>query len=189
MNGGRLVRSIGGAAVMMIAASVGACAHGDAAERDKLVDAPAARRLVGVWDIICTNDRRGSIDITATSSVVSGMLAFTTDHHGPTSADGLSDITNDGTYDLDFQPFGWTTRDAGAPAVAVAKVIAAQSGRSGEAHDSLYLVLSPGTERFAVHMAGTIAEDSASGEWSARAYSAGGGAGRFVMRRHATPTR
>jgi hypothetical protein len=33
----------------------------------------------------------------------------------------LRGITHEGSYDLDFQPFGWTTREADAPAVPVAR--------------------------------------------------------------------
>ena len=114
-----------------------------------------------------------------------GTLAFTVDRYGRTETAELSGITNEGTYDIDFQPFGWTTRAADAPAVAVARVytILRLAGDGGS--DWLVVVLSPGSQRLAVVMSGTFSGDSASGTWSAYGYRAGGGTGRFVMRRHA----
>jgi hypothetical protein len=161
-----------------------ACTDGDARERERLLDSRAVRQLVGTWDVSFTTDRHASI--TSPPGVVTGTLAFTADHHGPASTEELRDLTHQGSYDLDFRPFGWTTRGVDALAVAVARVGAAQRERALDAvPDSLFIVLSPGTERFAVRMAGTFAGDSAWGRWRARAYSAGGGEGRFVMRRHA----
>jgi hypothetical protein len=169
-----------------LAAAVMLAACADAGERERLLASPAARRLVGTWDATFTNDPRASVGVVSTATSVQGTMAFTLDHHGPASVDELRDITHEGSYDLDFSPFGWTTRSSDAPAVAIARVAAgdARASKHGDARDSLFVVLSPGTERFAVRMVGVFAGDSASGMWSARAYSAGGGAGRFVMRRH-----
>ena len=172
---------------LAVAVMLGACADADAGQRERLLDSPAARRVVGSWDVVFTIDPHASVSLSYTAASVRGTMVFTTDHHGPASMDALHDITHEGSYDLDFSPFGWTTRSADAPAVAIARVAAGgdatASARAGP--DSLFVVLSPGTERFAVRMAGVLEGDSASGVWSARAYSAGGGVGRFVMRRHA----
>ena len=179
-------RTAMGVACCAVLAASTACARVDAKDttaRAQRVDSPAARRLAGTWDATFTNDPRASITLAGATSAVTGTLAFTTDHHGPRSIDGLSGVTHEGSYDLDFQPFGWTTRPDDAPAIAVARVMPAQPVHD-RTPDSLVVVLSPGTERFAVRMEGAFSADSAWGRWSARAYSAGGGAGTFVMRRH-----
>jgi hypothetical protein len=175
------------ACTTLVVVMLGACADADAGQRARLLDSPVARRLVGTWDVTFTNDPHAAVSLASTATSVQGTMAFTTDHHGPASVDELSDITHEGSYDLDFTPFGWTTRSSDAPAVAIARVStgSALAPAQTEVRDSLFVVLSPGTERFAVRMAGVFAGDSASGVWNARAYSAGGGAGRFVMRRHA----
>jgi hypothetical protein len=157
--------------------AVGACSRDDAAERARLLHTQAARRLVGTWDATFVADARPGATHSAS---VRGMLAFTTDVHGPSFTAEMRGITHEGTYDLDFSPAGFTTGVADAPATAVARVV------PGVGSDSLQVVLSPGTERFAVRMVGMLAWDSAFGTWNAYSRGAGGGSGRFVMRRRAS---
>lgn len=156
------------------------CTPDDTAERAQLLDAAAARRLIGSWDVAFLRDptRPMSADA-AQARVVAGTIAFAEDHHGRIASAELRDPTHDGVYDIGFEPFGFSTRDARAVPIAVARVVPTP-GR-----DSLYIVLSPGTARFAVRMSGTLSLDSAAGVWRAAAYSAGGGSGSFVMRRRA----
>lgn len=171
--------------VTLALAGTSACGRSDTAQRARLLDTPAVRRLVGTWEVSLFADFRDTLRMRAPDSVT-GMLAFTADHFGPPDAAELQGITHEGTYDLDFQPFGWSMRGADGPPVAVARVVsAAGSSVSDRAPDSIYVVLSPGTARFAVRMSGALVGDSAAGVWSARSFSAGGGAGRFVMRRRA----
>ncbi|HET7189153.1 MAG TPA: hypothetical protein VFI52_13450 [Gemmatimonadaceae bacterium] len=141
-----------------------------------------ARRLVGTWDATFWLDSERTIStyVHATKPVA-GTLVFALDHYGRLDAPELSAPTNDGLYDADFRPFGFTTRDGGNVPVVVARVIPRPTG------DSVYIVLSPGRTRFSVRMAGRLVDDSAAGDWRASAFSAGGGAGRFAMhRRHET---
>ena len=164
-------------AALMVAAVLG-CTPDDTAVRSRVLDAAAAHRLVGTWDVAFLLDPAQAIATSARAATpVAGTLVFAEDHYGRIAAAELSGPTHDGVYDVDFQPFGFSTREQGAVPVVVARVTPAGAG------DSLYVVLSPGTPRFAVRMTGTLAGDSAAGVWSAAAFSAGGGSGRFAMRR------
>jgi hypothetical protein len=171
---------------MLLLGTLSACERNDDGERDHVLQSPAVQRLVGAWDVSFTSDPHASLRAPPTTRVLSGTLAFTVDRYGPSETAELSGITNEGTYDIDFEPFGWTTRAADAPAVAVARVAARLRPVDDLVSDSLVVVLSPGSERLAVVMSGTFSGDSAAGLWSAYGYRAGGGTGRFVMRRHAT---
>lgn len=154
-----------------------------------MLDNAAARRFAGVWDVVFHADSQVGYSRHDPDAVVTGTLAFTEDIHGPTEVAGLSGITHTGVYDLDFRPFGWTTRTGSEPAVAAARALGAARGTAkGSGADSFYVVLSPGAGRFAVRMAGAVLGDSAIGTWSARSFAAGGGAGSFVMR-HRAPFR
>ena len=158
-----------------------ACGQPDGTRPARASDRLAEQRLVGTWEASFHLDPRGSVArVGDTTTEVRGVLAFTSSDHRPTSIAGLGRVTNEGAYDLDFSPFRFTTPSDG-PAVAVARVI------PGVRADSLEIVLSPGTDRFAVHMAGHLTNDSASGGWIAYGYAAGGGTGRFTMWRRAAP--
>jgi hypothetical protein len=166
----------------LIAASVMAllvgCARDDAAARSRLLDDVEARRLVGTWVVLLWLDPAQTTTTKAHPvAPVAGTLVFAEDHYGRIASTELSGATHDGVYDVDFRPFGFSSRDESAVPVVVARVDPRAKG------DSLYVVLSPGTPRFAVRMAGTIVGDSAAGAWRAAAFSAGGGGGRFIMRR------
>jgi hypothetical protein len=171
--------------VVLTLSGVAACGGADAAERARLLDGPAMRRLVGSWEVSFQPDPGSSTLAMHTSAAsVAGTIVLATAHHGPTAVHEMRGITHTGAYDLDFQPFGWTTRGSNDPAVVVARLgpLLATPGDSA-ARDSVFLVLSPGTSRFSVQMAGTLSGDSVRGTWSASSFSVGGGEGRFVMRR------
>lgn len=142
-----------------------------------------ARRLVGTWDATFWLDSERTIStyVHATTPVA-GTLVFALDHYGRLDAPELSAPTNDGLYDADFHPFGFSTRDGDNVPVVVARVVPRSTG------DSVYIVLSPGRTRFSVRMAGRLVDDSAAGDWRASAFSAGGGAGRFTMHRRRVPS-
>ena len=167
-----------GAMVAVAMAATLACAPDESAARARLLDSPAARRLVGAWDVTFQLDVATSVAVRpATTPPVTGTLVFAEDRYGHTSSRELGEATHDGVYDVDFGPFGFSSRAAGDVPVAVARVASASP------HESLYVVLSPGTAALAVRMTGTISDDSAAGQWRASAFSAGGGAGRFIIRR------
>lgn len=167
--------------VVTLLALLCACRGGDGAQRSRVVDESAARRLAGTWTVSFAADSLATPALSAAGAVVAGTLILTAEQHGAPDVDELRGITDDGVYDLDFRPFGFTS---GTPAVLVARVVAgAGEVGKGASADSVYLVLSPGTPRFAVRMAGIVAADGAAGVWSASAFSMGGGAGTFVMRR------
>jgi hypothetical protein len=174
-------RSHGPLAAWVVVAVLG-CAQDDAPARSRVLDAAEARHLVGVWDVSFRLDPATSVTIHAVSALpVTGTLVFAEDHYGRVTSAELSEPTHDGVYDVDFRPFGFSSRDADAIPVAVARVAPRSTG------DSLYVVLSPGNSRFAVRMEGALAGDSAAGRWRAAAFSAGGGSGRFTMHRERDP--
>jgi hypothetical protein len=165
-------------AACMSAALLG-CEHENAAARTRLLDSPAARSLVGAWDVTFRMDVATAVVARASEAApITGTLVLAEDRYGRANSRDLDDPTHDGVYDVDFTPFGFSSRAAGDVPIAVARVAPAAAG------DSLYVVLSPGTSRLSVQMAGRLTGDSAAGEWSASAFSAGGGAGTFTMRRH-----
>lgn len=173
--------------VMLLLATVGvgACDSVDAAQREHLLDTPAVQRVVGVWAVSIRADSQVMTNVHARGRTITGTMAFTVNHHGPRDILELSGVTHQGVHDLDFVPFGWASGTIDAPAVAVARVVpaSADGGRANQP-DSIYVVMSPGTTQFAVRMTGLVNADSAWGVWSASSFSAGGGAGSFVMRRH-----
>lgn len=173
-------------AALLLAGIGAACGADHGADRARMLENVAARRFAGVWDVTFHADSQLGFSRHAPDALVTGTLAFTEDVHGPTDVAELAGVTHTGVYDLDFRPFGWETRSGNEAAVAVARVLGATGvAVAPAAADSFYVVLSPGTQRFAVRMAGTIVGDSCAGTWSASSFSAGGGAGTFVMRHRA----
>jgi hypothetical protein len=170
---------------MLTLSGVAACGGADAAERTRLLDGPAMRRLSGSWEVSFQPDPRSStLAMHASAARVTGTIVLATAHHGPTAVRELQGITHAGAYDLDFQPFGWTTRGGNDPAPVVARLRPLLPTPSDSAaRDSVFLVLSPGTSRFSVRMAGMLDGDTVRGTWSASSFSAGGGQGHFMMRR------
>lgn len=160
-----VMAALGGAALL-------ACGRSEEPSAARIA---VARRLVGTWDVTFWLDSERTISHAA--APITGTLVFALDHSGPLDAPELSAPTNDGLYDADFHPFGFSTRDGDNVPVALARLIPGTSG------DSLYVVLSPGRTRFSVRMAGRLSDDSAAGDWRASAFSAGGGSGRFRMHR------
>lgn len=163
------------AAVALGGAALLACGRNEEPSASR---AAIARRLVGTWDVTFWLDSERTISsyVHATAPIA-GTLVFALDHYGRIDAPELSAPTNDGLYDADFHPFGFSTRDGDNVPVALARVVPRPSG------DSVYVVLSPGRTRFSVRMAGRLVDDSAAGDWQASAFSAGGGSGRFSMHR------
>ena len=154
------------------------CGHDGSVARARVLASPASRRLVGVWDVAFELDPARTIVLGRPNpAVVTGTLAFTEDRFGRVSSAGIGQFTHDGVYDVSFEPFGFSSRAETEVPVALARIV------SIGGVDSLYVMLSPETTRLTVRMEGTLAGDSASGVWSASAFSAGGGAGPFRMAR------
>ena len=163
--------------VVVVAAGVACTGNDGSRGRGALNDAEALR-LVGAWEASFRLDPSTSVTVYAVSSApVTGTIVFAEDHYGRVASDELGTATHAGVYDVDFAPFGFTSRDPGDVPVAVARLAPRPGG------DSLHVVLSPGTPQFAVRMDGIIAGDSAAGAWHADSRSAGGGAGQFTMHR------
>lgn len=177
MNANRL------ASILLIL--LASCRSDDADDRARLLASHAAERLNGTWSVTFQADANSIAPRREHLGAVTGVIAFVPDRHGPRAAPGLGGLTHEGAYDVDFTPFGFSTRGPDGAAVAVARVVSAPNAEAESLPDSLYVVLSPETDRFPVRMSGAFAGDSAWGVWSASAFSAGGGSGRFVMRHHA----
>lgn len=168
--------------VAMLFVSLGACRGSDGAQQARQLDERTARRLAGAWTVVFSADPVATTGMRSANAVVAGALVLTEVRHGAPDVEDLRGITHEGIFDLDFRPFGFTS--GSGPDIVVARLVAgAGEWKKGVAVDSVYLVLSPGTSRFAVRMAGILAADSGAGVWSANSFSIGGGAGTFVMRR------
>lgn len=173
-----------GIALVML---LGCQSAGDRAARERVLASGPGRNLVGTWDLVLTIDSRSlPARRRPGSGPVSGTLVLTPDHHGPTSSNALQGITHVGAYDLDVSPFGFTTRGPDDASFAVARLDVPPPERAAAGGDSLWVVLSPESDRFPLRMRGLFMQDSALGVWSAESFSVGGGSGRFEMRRHRT---
>lgn len=167
-----------------------ACAAPREAGRQSLLETPAARRLVGTWQLQLIRDGV-HVEPGAVGEVrkAEGTVTFLTDRVGRVSATELPGATHSGVYDLDLSPLGFMPDTPGPVPAAVARVGpggaasdgAGPSGRTTA--DSVFIVLSPGAGRLYVMFAGTMRGDSIGGRWRAESFSAGGAAGDFVMRR------
>jgi hypothetical protein len=151
------------------------CSSTDDASRERALDSPTARLLVGVWDITFTLDR----PLIVTSDPVrprpvTGVVAFVEARHVAPEIPQLSGSTHDVAFDLDFRPFGFDLRDRGASAIAAA--------RTGEP-DSVTIVFGDDESMFSVRSEGTLIGDSVSGVWTAEAPRSAGAGGRFSMHR------
>ena len=172
-------RAAGRLIMASLAVMVVACGNDDdEPARARLLASPMSQRLVGAWTVTFSLDRARSVSVhPLDTGTVSGTVVFAEDRYGKVKETELGESTHEGVYDVSFAPFGFSSRAESEVPVAVARVVPTAQG------ESLYVVLSPGTTRLAVRMAGVIAGDSAVGEWRAAAFSAGGGAGTFRMRR------
>lgn len=152
------------------------CGQDDAAGRAAVLATPLARGAIGTWRATFWLDPRSTLGaLIPDSTSVSGEIVLAEDSRGAISAAELQASTHDGVYDVDFSPFGFSSRESGALPGVIARVVPAS--------DSLYVVLSPGTPLFAVRMMGVISGDTAAGTWTASGNRVSGGSGRFVMRR------
>lgn len=95
----------------------------------------------------------------------------------------MSAPTHAGAYDVDLRAFDFPVRDAGESPVAIARTVHDSSHSPTNAHaDSVYIVLNPGTSRYALMLRGTFAGDSVAGMWSAESFPGGGGTFVFYRR-------
>jgi hypothetical protein len=152
----------------------------DAGQRSRALDAAAARRLIGAWDVTLWLDR----PITMASSPrvlpfrVSGTMAFVEDHYEQPSFPQLKAPTHSGVYDIDLSALGLPAPGEDAPA-AIAR---AASNGDGQ-RDSVVMVINPGRSGPALLFRGAFDADSVVGVWISESLLGGGG--RFVLaRRH-----
>ena len=151
------------------------CSKTDDSRRERALDAPTARLLVGTWDATFTLDR--PLKVTSDSTrprSVTGALAFVEARHVAPEIPQLSGATHDVAYDVDFRPFGFDLRDRGAAPPAAA--------RTGE-RDSVAILFGTGESLFSLRVQGAFVGDSVSGVWTAETPRSGGAGGRFSMHR------
>lgn len=142
----------------------------------------AASRLTGTWDIRLELEPHTSVRAQR-DTVASGTIALLVDHRGLLDSDELRGISNVGVYDLETEKFGWGRDDPTHPSTAMARTLPMTAARGP--HDSVDVILSPGSATLSVRMAGILEGDSIRGRWTAESFRTGGGAGRFIMRRRA----
>jgi hypothetical protein len=152
------------------------CSGTDDSSRERALDTPTARRLVGSWDATFTLDR--PLIVTADSTrprSVTGALAFVEARRVPPEVPQLSGATHDVAFDVDFLPFGLDLRARGASPVAVA--------RTSE-RDSVSILFGADESLHAVRVQGAFVGDSVTGVWTADSPRSAGAGGRFSMHRH-----
>jgi hypothetical protein len=164
--------------IVALSAVAAGCSAGPGAATPR--STAAAQQLSGTWDVLLLLDPHSTMRPPAVASVA-GTVALIVDHRGLHDTDALRDVTHVGVYDVDFGAFGWGTDDRSTPATALARVAALEV--HGTHVDSVHVELSPGSAVLMVRLSGTLRGDSVSGRWEAEAFRAGGGSGRFVMRR------
>ena len=151
------------------------CSRTDDTRRERALDAPTARLLVGTWDATFTLDRPLTVTSDSTRPLpVTGVLAFVEARHVAPESPQLSGSTHDVAYDVDFRPFGFDLRDRGASPVAVA--------RTSE-RDSVAILFGAGESLFSLRVQGAFIGDSVSGVWTAESPRSAGAGGRFSMHR------
>ncbi len=165
--------------IVALAGVAAGCSAGPGAATPR--NTAATQQLTGTWDALLQLDPHSTMRPPAVGSVA-GTLALIVGHRGLPDTDALRAVTHVGVYDVDFGAFGWGTDDRSTPATALARVAALEV--QGTQVDSVHVVLSPGSPVLMVRLSGTLRGDSMSGRWEAEAFRAGGGSGRFVMRRH-----
>lgn len=157
--------------IVLLLASAFACTKSNDDRSRELAGAPA-QRLVGVWTVAFHLDRPMMLARTPTRRDVSGTIALIENHSGSPSFAVLPAALHQGTFDIDFTPFGFDPRERGDMPTAVGRTAA----------DSVEIVLAPEAAHITVLMHGRLSGDSISGTWTALSHTAGGG-GQFVMRR------
>jgi hypothetical protein len=151
------------------------CSRTDDTRRERALEAPTARLLVGTWDATFTLDRPLTVRSDSTRPVaVTGVLAFVEAHHVAPEIPQLSGSTHDVAYDVDFRPFGFDLGGRGAAPIAVA--------RTSE-RDSVAILFGADESLFSLRVQGAFIGDSVSGVWTAESPRSAGAGGRFSMHR------
>jgi hypothetical protein len=152
-----------------------ACNDRSALERQ--AQTAATQRLIGTWDAGFRLDRALILrpDSESMKREINGQLAFLANRSVNRGYPTMNSPSADGTFDVDFTPFGFDTRSDDEPPRAVAGWLSA---------DSLEIILGDPRSDVTVRMAGRVGGDSIVGGWRVLVARTGGGGGRFVMVRH-----
>src|SRR3954465_2218574 len=101
-------------ALIMASAGVLVVAGGhddDEPARARLLASPISQRLVGAWTVAFQLDRaRSGSGRRLDPGGVSGTVVFAEDRYGRVSSTELGESTHDGVYDVNFAPFGFSSR-------------------------------------------------------------------------------
>jgi hypothetical protein len=160
-------------AFFLIATVIG-CSDHSALERQ--ARATTTQHLIGTWDARFHLDRPLLVAQQAGSPLrdVSGQLAFLANHSVTQTYPAMPSPSDYGTFDIDFNPFGFDPRSDNETPTAEAWL----------GGDSLQVMLGDPTGDITVRMSGRVVGDSISGQWTVLISRTGGGGGRFVMLRH-----
>jgi len=159
--------------LLVIAAAAG-CTDHVSIERQAL--AAGSEHLIGTWDARFHLDRPLLVAQQGGSPIrdVSGQLAFLANRSVTQTYPAMPSPSDYGTFDIDFNPFGFDPRSETQTPTAEAWL----------AGDSLQMMLGDPTGDITVRMGGRIVGDSITGRWTVLISRTGGGGGRFVMLRH-----
>jgi hypothetical protein len=159
---------------------------GDSARRPPNANQPPGALLAGTWDITLKLEHALAFSMEGRSLPrrASGAVTLLESHDQHISIEGMHVPTYVGAYDIMFDSLRFPPLDAGVlPGVAARTVSISAPSSSGNARDSVYLVLDPGTARRTLELRGVVVGDSASGVWTSELLLGGSG-GTFTLRRH-----
>lgn len=158
----------------LVFASVIACS--DRSAPDRRAPATTGQHLIGTWDARFHLDRPLLVAQQSGSQIrdVSGQLAFLANHSVTQTYPAMPSPSDYGTFDIDFNPFGFDPRSENETPTAEAWLTG----------DSLQVMLGDPTGDITVRMGGRLVGDSITGSWTVLISRTGGGGGRFLMLRH-----
>src|SRR5678815_4748172 len=136
-------------------------------------EARLANTLAGVWTIrLSLSTAPFGARAIEKKSDIDGQIALLRNSSIARRYAHLTAVTNYGSYNIDFSPFGFDSPETGKPTSVLAGPFNT---------DSITILLSPNRDDMEIRMTGKLAADSVEGTWSVAFSRAGVGGGRFVM--------
>ena len=159
------------AMIGLLVCVVSGCANGP------IVFAPAEARvassLAGVWTIrLSLLTAPFGARVVEEKPDIDGQIALLRNSSIAKRYAHLTTVTNYGSYDIDFSPFGFDSPETGKPTSVLAGPFDS---------DSITILLSPNQSDMEIRMTGKLFGDSVEGTWSVAFSRAGVGGGRFTM--------
>jgi len=160
-----------------------ACSEGRSASAGR--DAPAAGKLVGVWDATMKVERPYPLQLQPSQvTAICGAIGLIENGTRSASAEDVASATQLGVYDLPLSQIGleWSGK-AAFPAAAASITGPATDTSPASGSDSVRILLNPGSEERII-LSGRYESGGIQGTWTAQS-ARGTANGSFSMRPHA----